>query len=734
MTNQPTELILHLSGLEGNLVATLLGPAGQVLASQPVTLDVAALRQMVGPEVYGRALAEAVLDGPLGQALPQAGLARLRLVTAGQAGTALHDLCWECLLCQAGGPPVPLATGPGTPFSRLLYPNSTTRARPPQTDWPLRIVVAISNPSNLAAFELAPVDVDLERAEFQRALRPLQGLVEVEFIDPPVSLDRICQALEKEPSIFHFTGHGAFPSGTGGAALFLERDAERQVQIVRQDEWIQRLKTLPRPPHLMVLTACESAARVKAGVLVGLAPALVEAGAGAVAAMRDKVGIDVAREFIYHFYRRLATHGQIDLAVNEARSYLLDRGGWSWSIPTLFLERGAERIFAAPPDALEADPARPGELLILIPEFKGHEEAYFETDLRDTLQAHVAEADLQHVRVVWLKQTAFGPGDEDAVRRLAARYGAALVIWGWYDRSRFRACFSVTESLFVYRDPQVFRSEASVGSQFQEATDFALFVNQELEQKVEYFVFFTLGQLYYWEGEYEQAMTALDQAIAAVETESHDDLPEGLAHAYFYRGNIHAVYYQDRPAAIKDYRQALTLDSNFTGAAFNLGQALRVWAMTHRARGDEAAASHHFQEALEAYDQVINIAPDYARAYGGRALTYYLMEKYEDAITDYRSELAREPWAKTHHQLGLALRNLERLDEALVELEQAVARAPGEGRYYFSRGRLLARMGDEGRAIADFKTYLRLSSATDTARRERVKEWLKERGILDFKP
>jgi hypothetical protein len=68
MTNQLTELVLHLSRVEGNLVATLLGPAGQVLASQPVTLDVAALRQMVGPEVYGRALTEAVLDGPLGQA------------------------------------------------------------------------------------------------------------------------------------------------------------------------------------------------------------------------------------------------------------------------------------------------------------------------------------------------------------------------------------------------------------------------------------------------------------------------------------------------------------------------------------------------------------------------------------------------------------------------------------------------------------------------------------------
>ena len=34
--------------------------------------------------------------------------------------------------------------------------------------------------------------------------------------------------------------------------------------------------------------------------------------------------------------------------------------------------------------------------------------------------------------MAWLKETAFGPGDDDKVRRLAARYGATLVLWGWW--------------------------------------------------------------------------------------------------------------------------------------------------------------------------------------------------------------------------------------------------------------------------------------------------------------
>jgi tetratricopeptide (TPR) repeat protein len=721
------ELILQLATQDEHLTATLLDPSGQALASQPVRLDRAALAQAVRPETYGRALAEAVLAGAIGEALRQAGAARVRLAITGDAGE-FHSLRWECLLRQADGRWVPLAAGPVSPFSRLLYPDSTTRARAPQIGWELRVLVAISNPTDLDAYELSAVDVALERAQLQAALKPLQGLVQVEFVDPPVSMDRIFLYLEGEPHIFHFTGHGAFSKRTGRAALFLEDEADRSTQIVNQDGWRTRLASLARPPHLMTLTACESAAQVNAGYLVGMAPALVEAGSGAVVAMGDKVGIEVAREFNYHFYRRLATHGHIDLAVNEARSYLLDRGGWSWSIPTLFMERGAERIFAAPPETLEAEPARSGEVLILIPEFKGHEEAFFEEDLRDKLQEHVAQADLRNVRVVWLRKTVFGPGDEDAVRCLAARYGAALVIWGWYDRARFRACFSVTESLFTYRDPAVFRSSASVRGLLGAENEFALFVNHDLPQQVDYFVFFTLARLYYWAGDYERELSALDRAIAAG-GEAGDGPPEGLAYAYFYRGNLYAVYRQDRPAAIADYREALALRPGFADAAFNLGDALRILANTQRHAGEEEAARRTYQAALEAYSQALEIDPDHVPAYERRGLAYYELGLDQAAAEDYRSALDRQPRAEIYHQLGLALRKLKEWDQALAQLDRAIAFAPGTGRYYFSRARIRADAGDEAGAAADFQAYLHLSPIDDQ-RRERVEAWLAKRGIV----
>jgi tetratricopeptide (TPR) repeat protein len=365
--------------------------------------------------------------------------------------------------------------------------------------------------------------------------------------------------------------------------------------------------------------------------------------------------------------------------------------------------------------------------LILIPEFKGHEEAFFEVDLRDTLREHVAQSDLRNVRVVWLRKMAFGPGDEDAVRRLAARYGAALVIWGWYDRARFRACFSLTDSLFTYRDPAVFRSDGTADRLLGADNDFALFVNHNLPRQIDYFVFLTLARLYYWAGDYERVLSALDRAIAAGE-KAADGAREGLAYAYFYRGNSYAVHRQDRPAAIADYRRALALAPDFADAAFNLGGSLRILANTQRHQGEEENALATYQAAVEAYSQALESNPDHVLAYEGRALTYHELNLDLAAAEDYRSALDRQPRAETYHQLGLVLRDLKEWDQALTQLDQAIAFAPGTGRYYFSRGRIRAHLGDETRAAADFQSYLRLSPV-DADRREKVEGWLAQRGL-----
>jgi tetratricopeptide (TPR) repeat protein len=727
------ELALRISRENGVVSASLVQADGSVLASSSIKLELSADDPGIS-EDYGPTLTRTVLPGRLGEVLGSAGPVRLRVVADGAPDLA--GLRWERLLRSrtSGEAPIPMAVSPDTPLSRLLFPDSNDRQRPPETAWPLRAVVAIASPAGLDRFGLPPLDPDLEWAELVRAVEPLRGLVDLMPVKPPVTLDRVAQALESNPHILHFLGHGFFDPDTGRAALYLEKEpvpgqpGRGEARPVPQEEWTARWGGLAHRPHLVVLAACESAGRVNRGALVGVAPTLIRAGSSAVVAMADRVGIDVAREFIFHFYRRLASHGFIDIAANEARSYLLDRGGWSWSIPTTFVERGAERIFAQPPEALEADPAAPGETLILIPEFKGSEEAFFEFELRERLQAEVDKASLGAVRVVWLKNTALGPGSEDEVRRLAARYGAALVVWGWYDRSGLRACFTVTESLFAYRDPAVFQETVSVRNDLGPDQDFAIVVNQNLPRQVDYFVFFTLAQLHYWAGQYEQALRAFDQAAQAAETDSAGGGPESLEFAYFYRANLNAVHRQDRPAAIRDYRKALDLAPGFAMAAYNLGQALRILGEWKRAEKDESGAREAYEQALEAYGRAVEADPAFAQAYSDRGLTHWELQENDLAIVDVRKAIELEPEAETYNRLGAALfdQGRERWPDALSAFDAALARSPAVGRFLFNRGRVRAAMGDVQGAAADFEEYLQQSP--DAQNRGRVEAWLRTDG------
>lgn len=721
------EVVLRITGTDGDLSAALVTPDGSSLGSSPIQLDLSP-DDPGDSEDYGTALWRAVLAGPVGDALRMIGPTRVRIV-AGEAGvTALR---WERLVEPGAELHTPLAVDPRTPLSRLLFPDSVERAREPETSWPLRIVVAISSPASLGGKALPLIDKELEWAEIQRALRPLQGLIEVIPTDSPVTLNQIAQTLECEPHIFHFLGHGFFDRSTGTAALYLESESSDMQHMgpaapVPQDEWIGRWATLTRKPHLVVLSACESAAKVNRGALVGMAPSFLHAGSSAVLAMADKVGTDVAREFIYHFYRRLATHGEIDLASNEARSYLYDRAGWNWnwSIPTAFVERGAERIFAQTPDALEAEPAHSGEVLVLIPEFRGHEEAFFEYELRERLQSEVEGASLGDVRVVWLEKTVLGPGSEDDVRRLAARYGATLVVWGWYDASGLRACFTVTESLFAYRDPTVLKETVSVRDDLGSDRNFAIVVNQDLPRQVDYFVFFALAQLHYWAGHYDESLRALDRAIDAALAAPAARRPEGLEFAYFYRGNLHAVYRQDRQAAIADYRSALAEAPTFAVAAYNLGQAFRVLGDTLRAQGEDEAAQDAYRQGIESYGRALQADDGFIDAYADRGLAHWEVGESKLAVADYQKALDLDPEAETYNRLGAALYALgkERWHEAMIAFDTAINRAPSTPSFHFNRGRLRAELEETVGAREDLKEYLRL--APNANNRARVEEWL----------
>ncbi len=297
-----------------------------------------------GARLLAALLADPVLQSAWAEARGAAPQRRLRLRLDPRA-PELHTLPWE-LLCDETAV---LAANANTPFSRYL---------PVALPWgslveerPLRVLVAISNPSDLeTTYRLAPLDVPQEQATLTAALAAAGSGIQVQFLEPPVTLARLEEALRAGYHVFHYLGHGVFDARRDQAALYLQRD-DGTADRVTDDALIGVLTRLAVRPRLVFLAACQSASRAAGDAFRGLGPQLVAAGVPAVVAMQDSVTLAAAQKLSAVFYQRVAEHGLVDCALNEARSALLTAGAPAAAVPVLFLRLKSGRLWDPAADA-----------------------------------------------------------------------------------------------------------------------------------------------------------------------------------------------------------------------------------------------------------------------------------------------------------------------------------------------------------------------------------------------
>lgn len=101
--------------------------------------------------------------------------------------------------------------------------------------------------------------------------------------------------------------------------------------------------------------------------------------------------------------------------------------------------------------------------------------------------------------------------------------------------------------------------------------------------------------------------------------------------------------------------------------------------------------------------------PDLAAAYGNLGNALGELGKLDDAVASYRNALAVNPdMAETHNNLGNVLRNLGRLEDAVSSFERAVALQPEFAEAHSNLGNLCQDLGQAGAAVANFKKALTL--------------------------
>jgi len=319
----------------------------------PVRFDGAELRQAAGDAAAygvalgGRLLADAAarsffdqavaVSQTLGQPL------RIRLAI-GASAPELHSLRWETL--RLPGAPSPLLTDETLRFSRYLS-SLDWRAVTLRPEGELAALVVAADPSDLARFQLSPVDAAAEVAAARAGLGPIQ--TDALATRGQVTLANLAQRLRENYDILYIVAHGLLVDGEPW--LYLEKE-DGTTDRVPGSELATRIREAQQRPRLVVLASCQSAGTGAdpttdtADALTALGPRLAEAGAPAVIAMQGNISVETVSQFMPVLFQELRRDGVVDRAVAAARGAVRERPDW-W-MPALFMRLRSGRISYKP--------------------------------------------------------------------------------------------------------------------------------------------------------------------------------------------------------------------------------------------------------------------------------------------------------------------------------------------------------------------------------------------------
>jgi tetratricopeptide (TPR) repeat protein len=341
-------------------------------------------------------------------------------------------------------------------------------------------------------------------------------------------------------------------------------------------------------------------------------------------------------------------------------------------------------------------PAKEDELLIVVAKFRGPEspdpQMYITRRLEADLLMHPALAD--KVRVSRFPEAIEEESQEaeiEKVRAIGETYGATLVIWGEHDGHSAAPHYLVTRE--SERVSTVVELKPTVAT--ADLDEFVMYISEELPETVTYLSFFTIGQMYYFENEYPQALSLFCAAV--------DNLPSGEAYKesgaalHFYRGNTYFLLGKS-DLAMTDYDKAIELKPDLAKAYNNRGTAYHY-------KGD-------YNLAIADCDKAIELRPDYAEAYVNRGNAYNRKGEHDLAIADCNKAIELRPdLAVAHYNRGVAYEyNIHgqrygkgaQLDRAIADYDKVIELKPDCAEAYYSRGVVYHTLREHGQAIADY--------------------------------
>jgi tetratricopeptide (TPR) repeat protein len=147
--------------------------------------------------------------------------------------------------------------------------------------------------------------------------------------------------------------------------------------------------------------------------------------------------------------------------------------------------------------------------------------------------------------------------------------------------------------------------------------------------------------------------------------------------------------------AIDNYNQVLKIKPDYAEAYYNLGVVLKV-------KGD-------LEAAIDSYKQALNIKPDYTEVYNNMGNALRDKGDLEAAIDSYKQALKIKPdFAEAYYNLGVAQSDKGDLEAAIESYKQALNIKPDYTKVFINMGVAQSDKGDLEAAIDSYKQALRI--------------------------
>jgi tetratricopeptide (TPR) repeat protein len=171
-----------------------------------------------------------------------------------------------------------------------------------------------------------------------------------------------------------------------------------------------------------------------------------------------------------------------------------------------------------------------------------------------------------------------------------------------------------------------------------------------------------LGALYVESGDLERGMELLERGINILERGNNLQIQPQIEFELYYHTAIAHSHRSESQTAALFYQKALDLD---------VPELVKLPALNNL--GNLCQAQGDSKSAIAAYQQVIDIAPNFAKGFYNLGIALKASGQLQQAIGAYDRAIAIEPeYAEAHQNLGVALVHSGQIQQAIAAFTSAI--------------------------------------------------------------